>query len=85
MCYIHTTLPTVFSHLSYCMLTSILLYVFPGPNSNGDVEYLVQTLYPVLLKYQVDAYVCGHDHFLEVRLSSSGDGTEGSRSFSSCI
>ena len=32
------------------------------------MDSLVEDLYPILEKYNVDAYICGHDHMLEVEI-----------------
>ncbi len=34
-------------------------------NEHGDTKYLVERLRPILEKYQVDAYLSGHDHILQ--------------------
>eukprot|EP01041_Mallomonas_annulata_P000624 gene624-1208_t len=36
-----------------------------GKNSPGDMTSMVETVYPLLEKYNVDMYLCGHDHRLE--------------------
>jgi len=44
-----------------------------GKNSPGDVTTLVENLYPILEKYKVDVYFCGHDHLLQhLQYSSEG-------------
>jgi len=52
-----------------------------GKNGPGDMESMVETVFPLLAKYDVDAYLCGHDHMLEHLVYSyyvtdnSGSGT----------
>eukprot|EP01036_Dinobryon_divergens_P039010 gene39010-51306_t len=36
-----------------------------GKNSPGDMTSMVEAVYPLLEKYNVDMYLCGHDHRLE--------------------
>lgn len=36
-----------------------------GKNGPGDMVSMKEVLLPYLLQYDVDAYLCGHDHFME--------------------
>ena len=45
---------------------NVHIILFLGKNSPGDMTTLVELMYPILEKYNVDAYICGHDHILQV-------------------
>lgn len=44
-----------------------------GKNSPGDMTTMVELLLPSFEKYQVDAYLAGHDHLLEHLVYTDGD------------
>jgi len=46
-----------------------------GKDSPGDMTTLVETLYPILEKYRVDVYLCGHDHLLQHLQYTGGTGS----------
>lgn len=47
-----------------------------GKNGPGDMVSMKEVLLPYLLKYDVDAYLCGHDHFMEHLTYKYGGGKE---------
>jgi len=63
------------STASYLLVAGHYPIFSTGKNSPGDMTTLVEILYPILEKYNVDVYLCGHDHFLEHLQFTNGSST----------
>eukprot|EP01041_Mallomonas_annulata_P000627 gene627-1214_t len=53
------------SEASYLIVAGHYPIFSTGKNSPGDMTSMVEAVYPLLEKYNVDMYLCGHDHILE--------------------
>ena len=49
-------------------MLGVYVCVHLGKNAPGDLTSMVEAVFPLLQKYHVDMYLCGHDHLLQVLL-----------------
>jgi len=64
------------STASYLIVAGHYPIFSTGKNGPGDFETMVEYMVPYLEKYEVDAYLCGHDHRLEhLQYTTSSGGT----------
>mmetsp|Transcript_26014 Transcript_26014/g.26220 ORF Transcript_26014/g.26220 Transcript_26014/m.26220 type:complete len:754 (-) Transcript_26014:311-2572(-) len=64
------------STASYLIVAGHYPMFSTGKNGPGDSTTMVEAMLPYLEKYEVDAYLCGHDHRLEhLQYTTSSGGT----------
>ena len=68
-------IPALLQSVSVCLLVLSCVFVVWSVAEHGPTEILVQRLRPLLMKYNITAYFCGHDHNAQ-HIHESGSSVE---------